>query len=352
MRRAVCIGLSFVLQGIISAGISPCCRTEISTQASAAERNLEVHIIDVSQGDSFFIRSPSGMTVLLDAGNTGFGTEIVLPYLRGLGITSIDYIVASHYHMDHIGGLDEVVNGLGGQAQITKAAYDRGGTYRAKSFTEYISSIGDKRKTILPGQTIDLGDTVTIRCIAANGYIPTGRVYEGIDENALSVVLVLGYRHFQMYFGGDSNFTVEPFLAPFAGDVDVYKVSHHGSATSSTQGLLDFLKPEVSIITLGGGFPYKIPHYETLSRLININSYIYMTHTGSNLPPAGKGQIANGAFKITTDGHSYIISGSSLMTITRMTDEEISRKNSLTFDTPYRENRLQIPCGAIAFQNR
>jgi hypothetical protein len=66
------------------------------------------------------------------------------------------------------------------------------------------------------------GDTVTIRCIDANGHIPTGRVYEGIDENALSVVLVLSYRNFQMYFGGDSNFTGEPFLAPFAGDVDVY----------------------------------------------------------------------------------------------------------------------------------
>jgi competence protein ComEC len=285
-------------------------------------KTLEIHVINVGQGDCFLIISPSGKKVLVDAGNTGRGAGFVLPYLRNLGITLVDYIVASHFHSDHIGGLDEVVNGIGGISHINNAAFDRGGNYDSGAFRDYIKSIGDKRKTISPGETIDLGDDVKMKCIASNGNIQTDRIYSGIDENALSVVLILKFHSFDMYLGGDSNSFVEPALAPYAGDVDVYKVSHHGSATSSTQQLLDCLKPEVSVITVGNGNTYGHPNAGTLSTLVAINSYIYQTESGANVPPFGKGEVANGSFKIVTDGDSYTISGSSLITVTRLTDEK------------------------------
>lgn len=281
---------------------------------------LEIHVINVGQGDSFLIISPSGNKVLIDAGNTGRGAAFVLPYLQEHDISSIDYVVASHFHSDHIGGLDEVVNGLGGSMHILSAAFDRGGDYNSSAFRDYLKSIGDKRKTISPGQIIDLDDDVNIKCIASNGDTPTGRVYSGTDENTLSVVLVLKFHSFDMYFGGDSNSAIEPSLAPFAGDVDVYKVSHHGSATSSTQELLDYLKPEVSIIPVGDGNTYKHPHSDTILRLVNMNSYIYQTESGAAVPPVGKGEVANGNFLIITDGDSYTISGSSLVSKTRLTD--------------------------------
>ena len=285
-------------------------------------KTLEIHVINVGQGDSFLIVSPSGKKVLIDAGNTGRGAGFVLPYLQSQNISSIDYIVATHFHSDHIGGLDEVVNGLGGSTHILSAAFDRGGSYDSGAFRDYLKSIGDKRKTISPGQTIDLGDDVNMKCIASNGDIPTGRVYSGTDENTLSVVFVLKCHSFDMYFGGDSNSAIEPSLAPYAGDVDVYKVSHHGSATSSTQQLLDYLKPEVSVIAVGNGNTYGHPNPRTLSRLIAMNSYIYQTESGSDVPPVGKGEIANGNFKIVTDGDSYTISGASLNTVTRLTDSK------------------------------
>ena len=285
-------------------------------------KSLEIHVINVGQGDCFLIVSPSGRTVLIDAGNTGRGAGFVLPYLKNLGIVSVDYIVASHYHSDHIAGLDEVVNGIGGSSHIISAAFDRGGNYDSGGFRDYIKSIGDKRKTISPGQTIDLGDGVNMKCIASDGNIPTGRVYSGTDENALSVVLVMKFHSFDMYFGGDSNMAIEPSLAPYAGDADVYKVSHHGSATSSTQQLLDYLKPEVSVIAVGNGNTYGHPNEGTLTRLMAMNSYIYQTESGAAVPPAGKGEVANGNFKILTDGDSYTISGSSLITVTRLTDEK------------------------------
>jgi competence protein ComEC len=294
-------------------------------------KTLEIHVINVGQGDCFLLISPSGKKVLIDAGNTGRGAGVVLPYLRNLGITSVDYTVATHFHSDHIGGLDEVVNGVGGSSHILIAAFDRGGDYDSGAYRDYIKSIGDKRKTISPGDTIDLGDAVKMKCIASNGNIQTGRIYSGVDENALSVVLILKFHSFDMYLGGDSNSFVEPSLAPYAGDVDVYKVSHHGSATSSTQQLLDCLKPEVSIISVGNGNTYGHPNSGTLARIIAMNSYIYQTESGVAVPPVGKGEIADGNFKLVTDGDSYTISGSSLITVRRLTDEKMATLMSSKF---------------------
>lgn len=315
------IGQTFYLV-ILLFGFISC----ISSVQKAASPNsdclpkLEIHVINVGQGDCFLIISPYGDKILIDAGNNGKGTGCVLPYLLNLHIVDLDYIVASHYHSDHIGGLDEVVLGLGGSTHIKTAAYDRGGNYSSRSYLDYVNAIGDKRVTLSAGQTIDLADGVRIECIASNGNIHSGKVYDGIDENTLSVVFILRFRNFDMYFGGDSDLAIEPYLASYAGDVDIYKVSHHGSNTSSSQELLDYLQPEVSIIPVGSGNQYGHPHFEAISRLINMNSYIYQTETGSAPPPIGKGEVANGDFKIVTDGFSYTISGASLIEIKRPTD--------------------------------
>jgi len=316
---------------LIACASSPQQPVKVAANVETA-KPLEIHVINVGQGDSFLIISPSGKKLLIDAGNTGRGAGFVLPFLQSHNISSIDYIVASHFHSDHIGGLDEVVNGLGGSTHILNAAFDRGGDYNSGAYRDYINSIGDKRKIIFPGQTIDLGDDVTIRCIASKGDIPRGRIYFGTDENALSVVLVLKFHSFDMYFGGDSNSAIEPSLAPYAGDVDVYKVSHHGSATSSTQELLDYLKPEVSVIPVGDGNTYGHPHSDTVLRLVSMNSYIYQTETGSAPPPAGKGEVASGNFMIVTDGYHYTISGASLIARTRLTDSEIPEGNVVSMN--------------------
>lgn len=307
---------------------SPCLSHHQSSLYDPKQINnqLEIHIINVGQGDSFLVISPTGKKLLIDAGDTGKGSNSVLPYLKSKGISTLDYIVASHFHADHLGGLDEVINGLGGSSKILVAAYDRGGSYNSKAFDEYISAVGAKRQIILPGQHIDLGGNVIVKCLASAGYTEKGRVYYGSDENALSVVLHLKYNHFDMYFGGDSNSYVEPHISENAQDVDVYKVSHHGSSTSSTYSLLTKLKPEVSVITVGNGNPYDHPHSETISRIININSYIYQTELGARWPPEGKGEVSSGSFSIISDGNYYTISGSYLITKTRPADTFIPEK--------------------------
>lgn len=315
-----------VLIAIFSLIFPVCCCITVDSPAplvkdAPPEKLLEIHVINVDQGDCFLIVTPSDKYILVDGGNNGKGIRYILPYLAEMNVLFLDYIVASHYDADHIGGLDEVVNGLGGSSFIKNACYDHGGSFSTFTFADYISAIGNKRETLSAGSLLDIGDGVKIKCIASNGNIPSGKAYSGIDENALSVVFILEFIDFQMYFGGDSNYLIEPFLAPYAGDVDVYKVSHHGAGNCSCQDLLDYLKPEVSVIPVGDGNIYHHPDPGTISRLVNMNSYIYQTETGIAPPPPGKGEVSGGDMIISTDGHSYTIYGGHLTPNKRFSDE-------------------------------
>jgi len=291
----------------------------VITTSTGWAANLKVHIINVGQGDCELIVSPTGKTVLIDAGKNGKGDSVVLPYLSNRGISQLDYIVASHYHADHIGGIDEVVNGLGGISYITTAVYDRGGAYSSQTYTDYANAVTGKRTTITPGQVINLGGGAQLTCIAVDGRTKNGTVYTGTDENYLSVVLKLDYLDFQVYLGGDSGQAIESAAASLAGNIDVYKVSHHGSDTSSSQGFLDVVQPEISTIPVGTN-TYGHPSSTVHTRLMNVGSYIYQTETGNQAPPTGYGEVANGSFNIVTDGCSYTVSGSALSTATYATD--------------------------------
>ncbi len=294
-----------------------------------AAQNLEVHIINVGQGDSILIKSPSGTTCLIDAGETGFGTSAVLPYLSNLNISALNYVVASHYHRDHIGGMDEVINGLSGTPKISEAAYDSGGSYGKTHSDEYETAVGDERETISPGDEIDLGDDVKLLCIAANGYIPGQQISSGSNENGKSIVLILKYKCFEMYLGGDIIDSVEDDLAPLAGDVDIYKVSHHGSSTSSDDDLLDVIMPEVSIICVGDGNDHGHPTQDALDRLVCHNSYIYQTETGDRSPAAENGEVVDGDITILTNGYAYVISGPNIPTKILLTDEMAALVNAI-----------------------
>src|SRR6266550_8887778 len=94
-----------------------------------AAQQLEIHYIDVGWGGSVFLKGPDGTTVLLEAGNTGKGTQYVVPYLESIGVqpaNGLDYIIGGHQHCDHIGGLDEVIN-AGYNVRIKQ--YYNGSTY-------------------------------------------------------------------------------------------------------------------------------------------------------------------------------------------------------------------------------
>lgn len=282
----------------------------LSSAASSAQQLRIVHI-DVGQGDATLIVGPS-RTLLFDAGVTGSGNEIRAA-LDSLGISSIDYFVAGHYHADHIGAIDEV---LGGGIALNLAAYDRGGTYSSQAFTQYTTAVGAKRSTILLNQQIDLGGGVLLTCVAVNGSTPGGYAAP-TDENGRSVALVLRYGTFDYFIasdlsgGGSSTADVESLLASSAGDVDVLHVGHHGSTTSTNQTLVDTLKPEQAVISLGDGNSYGHPTQGVLDRLAaaaTLNT-IWQTEagTGAWVPEVRVG----GNITFLTDGHTYSVTISS-----------------------------------------
>jgi competence protein ComEC len=98
-------------------------------------QDLKIHHINVGQGDCTLIVSPTGKTVLIDAGNNGLGTSNVIPYLNSIGVGRVDFVVATHYHADHIGGIDEVINWVSGTN--VGSVDDRGTIHTVPTTTVY-----------------------------------------------------------------------------------------------------------------------------------------------------------------------------------------------------------------------
>ncbi len=280
--------------------------------------DLEIHCIDVGQGDCTLIVSPTGGTFLFDAGPNGKGTSTVMPYLQGLGLTALDYVACSHYHADHIGGLDEVVNSLGIDS-IRVAALDRGWSYTTATYTSYAAAVAAKRTTILDGQVVDLGGGVTVTCVGVNGNGQLSPPFDDkYDENDLCVALLVEYGDFDFFVAGDlsgSNSSyyhdIETSIASEVGDIDVYEVDHHGSASNSNETFISALEPEVSVISVGNN-SYGHPTQTVIDRLVNHDSYIYQTELGSGgTIPSGKGEVVGGHVVISVNGGTYTVDGDS-----------------------------------------
>ncbi len=278
-----------------------------------ASGTLTITVLDVGQGDATVIESPSGQTLLFDGGENGKGYGVVRPFLLSRGINSLDYMVASHYHADHIGGLDEVASQF-----PVGVAYDRGWNYTTVTYNNYASAVADVRQTLTPGQVIDMGEGVTVTCVALNGNGQVNSPYTSSSlENEYDVCLLVEYGGFDFFQAGDltgnpnSGYEdIETSVAPLAGDIDVYRVSHHGSYSSTNSFFMQTVQPEVSIITVGSN-SYGHPHQSVLNRLVQYGGFVYQTETGSGgTLPATDLTVVGGHVSIQTDGvATYNVAG-------------------------------------------
>lgn len=278
-----------------------------------AAGTMTITCIDVGQGDATLIESPSGMTLLFDGGDNGRGDSIVVPYLQSRGLTSLDYMAASHYHADHIGGLDEVYSAM----RVNEAVLDRGWEYTTLTYDSYASTVAAKRQTLTAGQVIDLGEGVTVTCVALNGNGQLSSPYDnGSEENEYDVCLLVQYGGFDMFIAGDltggglSYEDIETSVGPITGDLDIYRVSHHGSASSSNASFLQDVQAEVAVISVGSN-SYGHPHQDVLDRLAGTGSFVYQTEAGSGgTLPAQDLEVVGGHVVITTDGiGEYSVAG-------------------------------------------
>ena len=283
-----------------------------------ANGKLQIHHIRVGQGDGTLLISPLGQTALFDDGVYTNCTEIK-SYLQARGISVVDYHFTSHYHADHIGCIDDLA-AVG--ITVGTKGYDRGSSYSSATFDSYVATLGAKRATIAKGQTITLdagaANPVFLTCVDLNGagvYSPSGS-----DENAKSVVMKVTYGAFDEVIAGDLTGSttqgndVETTVGPEVGDVEVYKVHHHGSRYSSNDNWLNATTPEVGIIQCGNGNTYGHPTAEALGRLHAHSVKTYWNETGAGATPDPLwDRVANGAIVIEADpgaNANYTVSGS------------------------------------------
>ena len=276
-----------------------------TTPAGAVTPNGRLQIIqlDVGQGDGAVIISPLGEVAMIDEGEsatTALG-KTVLQQLQALGVTHVKYHFVSHYHSDHIGNFSAIF-GTGGVA--LDYGWDRGGSYSSGAYTNYANTLGTaRRRTMVKNQILMLDSLsahpVTIKCVdLAGAGISTS------DENSLSMQLKVSYGEFDMSYGGDtpgqnsgSYKNVETPVSSEMGPIEVNKVHHHGSATSSWTDWLNATHPKIAVISLGAGNSYNHPTVAALGRLHAANVKTYWTENGTSSsaqPLAGWDKVSSG----------------------------------------------------------
>ncbi|MFY9483991.1 MAG: MBL fold metallo-hydrolase [Tissierellaceae bacterium] len=252
------------------------CSLTIETQAGppiSEESFLKVHFIDVCQGDATLIQQinqDNTYNMLIDAGNNGDG-EYLVEYLKDQGVETLDHIIGTHPHSDHIGGLDDVIKGFQVGAIIMPKVMAN-----TRTFEEVMEAVSDKGLSItspVPGTSYPLGEAeFTILA-------PNSDDYASLNDYSIANRLVFGSNSF--IFTGDAEaLSEEEILNNFnKRDLasDVFKLAHHGSSTSNTEDFLEAINPSYGIISCGQDNSYGHPHREIMAQLKARNILVFRT---------------------------------------------------------------------------
>lgn len=226
---------------------------------------LTIYFFDVGQADCILL-STGGHNMLIDAGNNADG-KLISEYLRtNLNITELDYLIGTHNHEDHIGGLDNILKDF-----TVNNLYMPFVSVTSTKTYEDIENIALKKNIEIKNPSINdefnFGNAV-FKVMNVDNNEPT-------NKNESSIVIQMQFGSQKYLFTGDSEVTNEN-TRPWE-DIDVLKVAHHGSTTSTSENFLNQTKPEIAIISVGPNNSYNLPKASIIKRLQNIGTTIYRT---------------------------------------------------------------------------
>ncbi len=260
--------------------------------ASVAEEEMEVHFIDVGQADSILVKTSSA-AMLIDAGNNEDG-DLVVSYLKEQGVKKLDYVVGTHPHEDHIGGMDDVINSFEVETVILPSK-----THTSKTFLDVLTAIKKNQLQITPacaGDEYSLGkDEFTI--------LSPKKKEDYKDElNNWSVCLRLEHGSTSFVFTGDAESAVEKEMLDSGLELDgtVYKAAHHGSETSNTEEFLDAVNPEYVVISCGVDNQYGHPDLSVLEELADRDIEVFRTDEQGTVVAASDGKMVQWSTKPST----------------------------------------------------
>jgi beta-lactamase superfamily II metal-dependent hydrolase len=261
------------------------------TPESGAAGVLDVYVLDVGQGDSIFLRSPSGKTMLVDAGTSDMADRID-DFLQAQHVTRLDVVIGTHPHADHIGGMKEIIS-----------KYEVGAYYMPDAETN--TSVFEKLLDELDARDIPVvqaaggsnsfiewDDSTEVRIFSPLSFV----VYGNLNDE--SVVCRVSYGDMSILLTGDAeSFAEEAFMKEIPARLlrsTVLKLGHHGSSTSTTTALLNVVRPELAVVSVGADNEYGHPNRETLNKLKEADIELLRTDL-------------NGAVHIAFDGTAYTV---------------------------------------------
>jgi len=251
---------------------------------------LDAYVLDVGQGDAIAIRSPKGQWGLIDGGGGrggGEGRYTVAPFLRSMGVQRLAFVMATHADADHVGGLDFIIQNF--DVGVFLHGPDVADTLTFDEVERALAQTKIPRRELRAGDSIEGFGEIEISVLNPGA---------GQDDNNASLVALLDYGDVEILLTGDIEASAERMILGRSGvqDVDVLKVAHHGSKTSSSVSFLDAFDPEIALISVGQRNRFNHPSPLVMDRLEDRGLLIARTDL-------------HGTIRLRTDGRRISLAG-------------------------------------------
>lgn len=304
------------------------------TNSSNITGTMEIHFLDVGQGDCTLIQC-DGQTMLIDAGNNDKAND-VRDYLISKGITQLNYVIGTHPDADHVGGLDVVIDTFDCQTIFMPNR-----TSNTRTYQDVIQSMQMRNET---NTTPVVGTTYTLGSASFTIIAPNSNDY-GENTNDYSIGILLQHGENRFLFTGDAEEHAEQDMMQNGIDLsaDVYKAAHHGSRTASTSAFLDAVHPTYAIISCGENNRYGHPHAQTLNEFRARGIQVFRTDEQGTIVATSNGSVIQWNMSPSDSWQSGEPTGSSIISTTQALAAPANESISTTYILNIQTKKFHLP---------